>query len=144
MFLSWRFTTSSCTSIMPLPTGIISFCIARNVGSCATGGMTKYDTARCVSVVPYMLMMRTFAASACRLRQSRFVKTLPAKKAFCRWGIWRVACAHRSWPMAWVRCVTVTWLSAIHSARRPGMPMSSAVGTCSWAPKKRGVNTSGR
>ncbi len=43
--------------------------------------------------------------------------------------------------MAGVRWVTVTSLSAIHSARRPGVPMSSAVGTYRLAPKKRGVNT---
>ena len=29
----------------------------------------------------------------------------------------------------------------IHSAKRPGVPMSSAVGTWSSASKKRGVNT---
>jgi hypothetical protein len=37
--------------------------------------------------------------------------------------------------------VTVHSLSAIHSASRPGVPISSAVGTCSSAPKKRGVKT---
>jgi hypothetical protein len=71
----------------------------------------------------------------------RLVKTSPTKNAFRSVGIWRVAWAERSWPMAGIRWVMVMELSAIHSARRPGVPMSSAVGTCSWAPKKKGVNT---
>lgn len=37
--------------------------------------------------------------------------------------------------------MTVTSLSAIHSANRPGVPISSAVGTCNCAPRNNGVNT---
>lgn len=37
--------------------------------------------------------------------------------------------------------MTVHSLSAIHSASRPGVPISSDVGTCNSAPKNRGVKT---
>ena len=93
---------------MPSPAGMMSFCVDKNVESSDTGGIAKYETARWVSVVPYMLMIHTFVASACSRRQSRLVRTSPTKNAFWRQGIWRVACADSNCPMAGVRCVTVT------------------------------------
>lgn len=75
---------------------MMSLRVFRNVASSDSGGIGKYETARCVSVVPNMLMIRQFCASCCKRVQSRFVRMSPTKNALRSEGIRLVACAERS------------------------------------------------
>jgi hypothetical protein len=123
-----------CMLHTPLLAGMTSFCVARNIASRATGRSARYDNARCVSVVLYMFTTVQCLASACSRSTSRFVNMSLEQNNVESIRICVLTYADSSWPIAGVRCMTVT-------SSHPGMPMLSAAGTWSAAPENKGENT---